>query len=76
MRQTYKVLLVTAVLSLCQTVRADDNFVSILAKRIGGHIHPSICRAGDGTLIVVYKGANVLMCSRSSDQGTDRKSVV
>ncbi len=70
MRQTYKVLLVTAVLSLCQTVRADDNFVSILAKRIGGHIHPSICRAGDGTLIVVYKGANVLMCSRSSDQGT------
>jgi hypothetical protein len=35
----------------------------------GGHIHPSICRTKDGTLIVVYKGANVLMYSRSTDDG-------
>ncbi len=48
---------------------AEDKPVSILAARIQGHIHPSICRAQDGTLIVVYKGANVLMCSRSLDQG-------
>ena len=71
MRDSYKMLRFAAVfmLLLCQAVRADAPFVSILAKRIGGHIHPSICRADDGTLIVVYKGANVLMCSRSLDQG-------
>jgi hypothetical protein len=43
--------------------------VSILAARIGGHIHPSICQAKDGTLVVVYKGANVLMVARSTDDG-------
>ncbi len=70
MRQnSYKVLLITVILLLCQSVRAEGKFVSILSQRISGHIHPSICRANDGTLIVVYKGANVLMCSRSGDQG-------
>lgn len=49
---------------------AEDQPVSILAARIGGHIHPSICRTQDGTLVVVYKGSNVLMCSRSTDDGT------
>jgi len=48
---------------------AEDQPVSIFAARIGGHIHPSICRTQDGTLVVVYKGANVLMCSRSTDAG-------
>lgn len=48
---------------------ADDMPVSILAEKIGGHIHPSICRTKDGTLVVVYRGTNVLMCSRSTDQG-------
>ncbi|WP_145055087.1 sialidase family protein [Lignipirellula cremea] len=43
--------------------------MSILAAKIGGHIHPSICRSAAGTLVVVYKGANVLMCSRSTDGG-------
>lgn len=47
----------------------EDKPVSILAARIGGHIHPSICRTHEGTLLVVYKGANVLMCSRSKDDG-------
>ena len=42
-------------------VYADEKPVSILAARIGGHIHPSICRTTKGTLVVVYKGANVLM---------------
>ena len=51
------------------TVQADEKPVSILAARIGGHIHPSICRTKDGTLVVVYKGANVLMCARSTNDG-------
>ena len=58
------------VLTLCSSrVEAEDQPVSILAARIGGHIHPSICRTQKGTLVVVYKGANVLMCSRSTDDG-------
>ncbi len=48
---------------------AADVPVSILAARIGGHVHPSICQTKDGTLVVVYKGANVLMCARSTDGG-------
>ncbi|MDA1165367.1 MAG: sialidase family protein [Planctomycetota bacterium] len=52
----------------CET-RSDELPVSILAARIGGHIHPSICRTSRGTLVVVYKGANVLMCARSVDAG-------
>ena len=48
---------------------SEDSPVSILAAKIGGHIHPSICRAMNGTLVVVYKGANVLMVSRSTDGG-------
>lgn len=68
-KNSCKALLITVILLLCQSVRAEGKFESILSQRIGGHIHPSICRANDGTLIVVYKGANVLMCSRSEDQG-------
>jgi hypothetical protein len=49
--------------------RAEERPVSILAARIGGHIHPSVCRTKDGTLVVVYKGSNVLMRSRSTDGG-------
>ena len=61
---------VVIVLTLCSTrVEAKDNAVSILAARIGGHIHPSICRTQKGALVVIYKGANVLMCSRSTDDG-------
>ncbi len=48
---------------------SEDSPVSILAAKIGGHIHPSICRTTNGTLVVVYKGANVLMVSRSNDAG-------
>lgn len=54
---------------LAATVVADEKPVSILAAKIGGHVHPSICRTRDSTLIVVYKGANVLMCARSKDDG-------
>lgn len=49
-------------------LKADDQPVAI-ATALSGHVHPSICRTKDGTLIVVYKGANVLMRSRSADGG-------
>ena len=39
------------------------------SPKAGGHIHPSICRAKDGTLVVVYKGPQVLMRARSTDGG-------
>ncbi|MCE9608129.1 MAG: glycoside hydrolase [Planctomycetia bacterium] len=48
----------------------DDKPITIIDKTVGGHVHPSICRTKDGTLVVVFKGANVLMCSRSTDGGT------
>ena len=39
------------------------------SPKAGGHIHPSICKAKDGTLVVVYKGPQVLMRTRSTDGG-------
>ena len=61
---------VLLLLAVCQRSQGAEKPVSILAARIGGHIHPSICQAHDGTLVVVYQGKNVLMCSRSTDDGT------
>jgi hypothetical protein len=58
-----------AALAQAAPAQAEDKPVSVLAARIGGHIHPSICQAKDGTLVVVYKGANVLMVARSTDDG-------
>ncbi|MFP6765318.1 MAG: sialidase family protein [Planctomycetaceae bacterium] len=52
-----------------RSVSAEEKPVSILAARIGGHIHPSLCRTDNGTLVAVYKGTDVLMCARSSDAG-------
>jgi hypothetical protein len=51
------------------SLKADEQPVAIVDARISGHIHPSICRTKDGTVIVVYKGANLLMRSRSTDGG-------
>ena len=49
---------------------ADDlKPVPILAAKIGGHIHPSICRTKDGTLVAVFRNAGVMAVSRSSDGG-------
>src|SRR5262249_19555734 len=49
---------------------AQDTPVTVaVSPKAGGHIHPSICRAKDGTLVVVYKGPQVLMRSRSTDGG-------
>ena len=58
------------ILAPVTSLKAKEKLVSILAARISGHIHPSICQTKNGTLVVVYKGANVLMCSRSTDKGS------
>jgi Neuraminidase (sialidase) len=58
-----------AIPAFSSSLKADEQPVAIVEARISGHIHPSICRTKDGTLIVVYKGANVLMRSRSTDGG-------
>jgi hypothetical protein len=49
----------------------------------GGHVHPDIVRTADGTLIVVYganeddsPGKDVLMCTRSSDDGASWSAAV
>jgi hypothetical protein len=63
-------LLMLGTLTQTVTLQAEMKPVSIVAARISGHIHPSICQTKDGTLIVVYKGANVLMCALSTDKGT------
>lgn len=47
----------------------DAPVVVAASPKAGGHIHPSICRAKDGTLVVVYKGPQVLMRARSTDGG-------
>lgn len=65
------------VVCACSCVlRAEEQPVSIVAARISGHIHPSICRTKEGTLVVVYKGANVLMRARSADGGATWKTPV
>lgn len=48
---------------------AETPVIVAASPKAGGHIHPSICRAKDGTLIVVYKGPQVLMRARSTDGG-------
>jgi hypothetical protein len=49
---------------------ARDTPVTVAASpKAGGHVHPSLCRAKDGTLVVVYKGPQVLMRARSTDGG-------
>ncbi len=39
-------------------IQAEDQPI-LIGKGVSGHVHPSICRTKDGTLIVVFKGANV-----------------
>src|SRR5690349_1509441 len=43
--------------------------VAASSPKAGGHIHPSICQTKDGTLVVVYKGPQVMMRVRSTDGG-------
>ncbi len=66
-----------ALLALCclilqsgEPAAAEERPVVVAASpNAGGHVHPSVCRTRDGTLIVVYKGSNVLMRTRSIDGG-------
>ncbi|MBC7819254.1 MAG: exo-alpha-sialidase [Planctomycetaceae bacterium] len=57
------------ILAQSSRLTAEDQPI-LIGKGVSGHVHPSICRTKDGTLIVVYKGANVLMRTRSADGGT------
>lgn len=47
---------------------AEEHPLVTVAPRTG-HVHPSICRTKEGTLIVVCKGGNGLTCARSTDDG-------
>lgn len=59
-----------AVLSGGRAPAAEDRPVVVATSpKAGGHVHPSVCRTKDGTLVVVYKGPNVLMRTRSADGG-------
>lgn len=49
-------------------VQAQDFQPLTIAPRVG-HVHPSICRTRDGTLIVVCKGGSGLIWVRSTDGG-------
>lgn len=62
--------LVLLLVPLGITQAADElKPVPILDAKIGGHIHPSICRMKDGTLVAVFRGKNVMLRSRSTDGG-------
>lgn len=58
-----------AIVADASNLAADQQPVAIVDARVSGHVHPSICRTKDGTLVVVYQGKNVLMRSRSTDGG-------
>ena len=57
------------VLTDAYAIRAEERPVAVVDGGVSGHVHPSICQAKDGTLIVVYRGKDVLMCARSTDGG-------
>ena len=43
--------------------------VTIVKGPVSGHIHPSVCRTQEGTLVVVCKSGNSLIRSRSTNSG-------
>lgn len=51
------------------TLLGEEQPVTI-ATGTSGHVHPSICRTKDGTLVVVYKRGQALLRTRSTDGGT------
>ncbi len=64
-------LFLLTILLCLSSVRADEDQPVVIAPGpISGHIHPSVCRTVEETLVVVYRGDDVLMCSRSIDDGT------
>lgn len=50
-------------------INADEPAAVTVAPRTG-HVHPSICRTKDGTLIIVCKGGSGLVCTRSTNGGS------
>jgi hypothetical protein len=61
--------LLTLAASTHALVAEDQPVVIAASPKAGGHVHPSVCRTKDGTLVVVFKGPNVMMRSRSTDGG-------
>ena len=57
------------VILFCQLVFTGVAFgelssMPIVQAATGGHVHPSLARTKDGTLVVVFQGKGVLMRSR------------
>lgn len=65
------IVVVAACAASPELAAATDDLkpVPILDAKIGGHIHPSICRTKDGTLVAVFRGKAELVSSRSTDKG-------
>lgn len=48
----------------------DDKPLKISGSaKVGGHVHPSVCRTKKGTLVVVFKSGQMLVHVRSTDGG-------
>ena len=56
-------------LLLLATFMAHADLVTVVKGPVSGHIHPSVCRTQEGTLVVVCKSGNSLIRSRSTDGG-------
>ena len=52
-----------------QAFAAETEPTPVTIAPRAGHVHPSICRTKNGTLIVVCKGTDGLICTRSTDGG-------
>ena len=65
----YLSLAALACLSFAPVAADDAPVVVSPSPKAGGHVHPSLCKTKDGTLVVVFKGPNTLMRSRSTDGG-------
>lgn len=62
-------LALTAWSLVVEDASAEERPVTIVPGPQSGHVHPSICRTKEGSLVVVYRGKGVLMAVRSTDGG-------
>lgn len=73
-QRTYRAFPTATVAAVCWLTIAAGRLVAddqpvVIATGVSGHVHPSICRTQDGTLVVVYKAGAGLVRSRSADNG-------
>src|SRR5581483_1142693 len=70
MRSLSFALLLLPTIAALASAGTDEQPVKINGSaKVGGHVHPSICRTKVGTLVVVFKSGQMLVCSRSTDGG-------